>query len=55
MEIGEVYVCRLVVRNYLEDPGLYERKILRRIFRKWHGGSWSGMIWLRIDTCSGHL
>jgi hypothetical protein len=52
---GHVGVLRLVVGNCLEDPGLYERKILRLIFRKWQGGSWSGLIWFRIETCSGHL
>jgi hypothetical protein len=29
--------------------------ILRSIFRKWDVGVWTGLIWLRIGTGSGHL
>jgi hypothetical protein len=34
------------------------RIILRWIFRKWDIGAgldWTGLIWLRIGTCGGHL
>jgi hypothetical protein len=31
------------------------RIVIRWIFRKWDGGAWIGMIWLRIGTGSGHL
>jgi hypothetical protein len=37
------------------DPGIYERKILRRIFRKWDVGVWTGLSGLRIETGGGHL
>jgi hypothetical protein len=39
----------------LEDPGIDERIILRRLFRKWDVREWTGSIWLRIGTGSGHL
>ena len=29
-------------REYLEDPGVDGRIILRRIFRKWDVGTWTG-------------
>jgi len=29
--------------------------ILRWIFRKWDLGIWTGLSWLRIGTCGGHL
>jgi hypothetical protein len=42
-------------RDHLEYPGFDRRIILRWIFRKWNLGAWTGSIWLRIDTCGGHL
>jgi hypothetical protein len=33
----------------------HRRKILRRIFRKWDVGVWSGLSWLRTETGRGHL
>jgi hypothetical protein len=32
-----------------------ERIILKRIFKKWDGGAWIGLIWLRIGTGGGLL
>jgi hypothetical protein len=29
--------------------------ILRWVFRKWNGGAWAGLIWLRIGTGDGLL
>jgi hypothetical protein len=37
----------------LEDPGVDERTILKRMFRKWDGEEWTGLIWLRKGTGGG--
>jgi len=39
----------------LEDPGVDGWIILRRIFRKWDEGAWTGSSWLRIGRGGGHL
>jgi hypothetical protein len=36
--------------DHLEDPGLGERIILKRIFKKLDEWAWTGLIWLRIGT-----
>jgi hypothetical protein len=40
---------------HLEGPDIDGRIIFRCIFRKWDGGGWTGLIWLRIGTGGGHL
>jgi len=42
-------------RDHLGDQGIDERIILRRIFRKWNCGVWTGLSWLRLETGDGHL
>jgi hypothetical protein len=42
-------------RDYLEDPGVDGRIILRWIFRKLNAKAWTGLIWLRIRTGGRHL
>jgi hypothetical protein len=42
-------------RDHLGDTGVDEKKILKRIFRKWDVGSWNGSSWLRIGTGGGNL
>jgi hypothetical protein len=42
-------------RDHWGDPGVDRRIILRRIFRKWDVGLWTGLSWLRIETGGGHL
>jgi hypothetical protein len=41
--------------DYLEYPGADRRIILRCIFGKWDEGTWTGLIWLRIETAGGLL
>jgi hypothetical protein len=42
-------------RDYLGDPGVDERIILRWIFRKWDVRMWIGSSWLKIGTSGRHL
>jgi len=42
-------------RDNLGDPRVDGRVILRRIFRKWDVGVWTGSSWLRIGKGGGHL
>jgi hypothetical protein len=37
------------------DPGVDWRIILRWIFRNWDVRSMTGLSWLRIGPCGGHL
>jgi len=36
--------------DHLEDSRVDGRIILRWIFRKWEGETWTGMMWLRVGT-----
>jgi len=40
-------------RDHLGDPRVNGRKIIRRIFRKWDVGVWTGSSWLRIGQVAG--
>ena len=42
-------------RDFLKDPHIDDRIMLRWIFRKWDVGIWTGLSWLRIGTGGGHL
>jgi hypothetical protein len=50
-----VLVGRPEGRRPLERPRHRWRIILKWIFKKWDGGTWSGLIWLRIGTGGGLL
>jgi hypothetical protein len=56
---GEAYTgfwcVNLRERDHWGDLGVDGRIILRRIFRKWDVGIWTGLSWLRIETVGGHL
>ena len=55
-EVHTGFWCgRLRERDYLEDPGIDGWIILRRIFRKWDVGAWTGSSWLSLGTAGGHL
>jgi hypothetical protein len=41
--------------DHLEDPGVDGIIILKVIFKKWDGGAWTGLIWLRMGTGGGLL
>jgi hypothetical protein len=50
-----ILVGRPEGRKHLEDPGVDRRIILKWILKKWYGGAWTGLIWLRIGTGGGLL
>ena len=42
-------------RAHLGGQGVDRRTILRRIFRTWNVGAWTGLIWLSTGTVGGNL
>jgi hypothetical protein len=53
--VYRVWWGNLRKRDHLGDPGVNGRRIIRRIFKKWDLGTWTGSSWLRIGTGGGHL
>jgi hypothetical protein len=42
-------------RDDLQDSDVDGRVILKQIFKKWDGETWTGLLWLRIGTGGGLL
>jgi len=45
----------LIERDYLGKACVEGRIKQRWIFRKWDGGAWNRLIWIRIGTSGGYL
>jgi hypothetical protein len=50
--------CRVLVgipeeKKHFEHPVVGGRIILKRVFEKWDGGTWTGPIWLNRDKVRG--
>jgi hypothetical protein len=52
---GEKRGTYRVLVGKLERNRPLGRIILKRIFKKWNGEGWTGLIWLRIGTGGGLL
>jgi hypothetical protein len=48
--VYRVWWGNLRERDHWGDPGIGGKIILRRIFRKWDLGAWTGLGWLRTGT-----
>jgi hypothetical protein len=53
--VNRVLVGKPEDKRPLERPSVDGRIILRWIFRKWDGGVWTRLSWLRIGTGGGQL
>jgi len=42
-------------KDNMEGLGINGGKIFKCVFRKWNGGAWAAMIWLRIGADDGRL
>jgi hypothetical protein len=42
-------------RNHLEDSGINGIMISEWIIKRWEGGAWTGLMWLRIGNGGGLL
>jgi hypothetical protein len=53
--VHRVLVGKPEAKIHWGDRGVDGRLILRRIFRTWYVGVWTGLSGLRIETVGGHL
>jgi len=42
-------------KSSLKDLGVDGKIILKWIFKKWDGATWTGLMWLSTRTGGGHL
>jgi hypothetical protein len=54
---NKINTCRILWEDlrggeYLEDPGVDERIILKWVFKKWNG-IWTGLIGLALEQVAG--
>jgi hypothetical protein len=49
------YRRNLSKRHHFQDTGLDGRVVITWMLKKWDGGSWTGLIWLRKGTGSALL
>jgi hypothetical protein len=54
-ELNVVLLTEDEINTQILPLGVDGRIIFRWIFRKWDGGAWAGLIWLRTETGGGHL
>jgi len=56
---GEAYMWiwrgNMRERDHFGDPNICVGIKIKRIFRKWDVGVWTGSSWFRIGTVGGHL
>jgi hypothetical protein len=51
-DVYRILVGKTDGQNHLEDLGVDGIIILKRIFKKWAGATWTRLIWLSIATGS---
>jgi hypothetical protein len=51
---SRILAGRPEIKRPFENLGVDGRILLKFIFKEWDGETWSGLIWLRIET-SGRL
>jgi hypothetical protein len=53
--VYRVLVWKSEGKSHWGDPDVDGRIMLGWIFRKWDVGVWTGLGWLRLETCGGQM